>query len=464
MELDLLITGATVVTPEGTRRVAVGIADGRIALVAPEAELGADPEGRARKTLHAAGLHLLPGVIDTHTHARDPSRNEREDFTTATAAAAAGGITTILEMPISSPSVHDRASLETRAAAVEPRAIVDFGLYAGAADDDLPGIAEAAAAGAIAYKTFRNPPPPGREAEFVGLCAPEPAGYYRALEAVARTGLRSTVHAEDATMIARNAAELRAAGRGEPITHALSRPPVVEQASVAQSLELARAAGARIGIAHCSTPTAVDLVTRARSDGVDATVETCPHYLFLTEAEIERSGPYAKINPALRRPELVAGLWERVVRGEVDYLGSDHSPFLVEEKEPFWEDMWGASPGAPGLESLLPLMLTAVAEGRITLERMVELTAGTAARVFGLPAKGAIRVGADADLVLVDLARPTTIEVARWRSKSRGTARIWDGRPVAATILGTWVRGRAVWREGELLAGPGWGRWLRPAR
>lgn len=458
MEVELVIVGGTVVTRAGVERVGLAVDEGRIVAIARD-----DALPTARETIDATGLHVLPGVIDTHTHARDPSRNEREDFATATAAAAAGGITTILEMPISNPSVHDGATLTARVAAVQPKAYVDFALYSGAAADDLDGILSAAEAGAIAYKTFRNPPPVGREAEFVGLCASAPEDYLRALERVARTGLRSAVHAEDAGMIAANAAELQAAGDGSPLSHARSRPPVVEQAAVAQSLELARAARARIEIAHCSTPTAVDLVTRARADGLDATVETCPHYLFLTEADIERFGPYAKINPALRSPETVEALWERVVAGEVDVIGSDHSPFLVEEKEPFWDDMWHASPGAPGLESLLPLMLTAVADRRLTLAHAVALTSGSAARLFGLPSKGSIRVGADADLVLVDLARETTIDVSRWLTKSRGTARIWDGRRVSATVARTIVRGLTVFRDGALVGERGWGRFLRPS-
>ncbi len=459
MEVELVIRGGTVVTAAGRDRVGIAVDDGRIVAIARDDALPA-----ARETIDASGLHVLPGIIDTHTHARDPSRNEREDFATATAAAAAGGITTILEMPISNPSVHDARTLVDRVAVVEPKAYVDFGLYAGAAADALDGIEEAAAAGAVGFKTFRNPAPAGREAEFVGLCAPEPGAYFRALQRVARTGLISAVHAEDAEMIARNAAELQAAGDASPLSHARSRPPVVETSAVAQSLELARAAGARIEIAHCSTPTSVDLVTSARADGVAATVETCPHYLFLTEEDLRRHGPYAKINPALRPAELVEGLWERVARGEVDVIGSDHSPFLVEEKEPFWDDMWHASPGAPGLESLLPLMLTAAAEGRLSLEQVAALTSGNAARLFGLsPRKGAIRVGSDADLVLVDLERPATIDVGRWLTRSRGTARIWDGRRVAATVVSTFVRGRPVLRDGRLVGERGWGRFVRPA-
>lgn len=458
MEVELVVSGGTVTTAAGRERVGLAIDGGRIVAIARDEALPA-----ARETIDASGLHVLPGAIDTHTHARDPSRLEREDFSSATAAAAAGGITTILEMPISSPSVHDGRTLRERLAIVEPKARVDFGLYSGAAADDLDGIAGAAAAGAVGFKTFRNPPPAGREAEFVGLCAPGPDEYLSALERVARTGLISAVHAEDAAMIARHAAQLAAAGDSGPLSHARSRPPVVETSAVAQSLELARAAGARIEIAHCSSPRSVDLVTRARADGVAATVETCPHYLFLTEAALERHGPYAKINPALRRVEEVEGLWERLRRGEVDVIGSDHSPFLVEEKEPFWDDMWRASPGAPGLEALLPLMLTAVADGRLSLEQAIALVAENAARLFGLfPRKGTIRVGSDADLVLVDFGHRGTIDVSRWQTRSRGTARIWDGMAVRAAVRATLVRGRVVHRDGEPVGDPGWGRFVRP--
>lgn len=457
MEAELVIRGGTLVAPGGRLRAGVAIAGGRIVAVGPDESL---PD--AREAIDASGLLVLPGVIDTHTHARDPSRNEREDFETATAAAAAGGITTILEMPISTPSVHSRETLEARAAAVAPKAHVDFGLYGGAAGDNLDEIAGLAAAGAVGYKTFRTPVPVGREREFIGLCAPDAGEYLKALERVAETGLVGAVHAEDPQILARRAVDLQAAGDREPMSHARWRPEVVERSSVAQSLELARAAGARIEIAHCSTPGTVDLVNRARADGVAATVETCPHYLFLTQEAIAVFGPFAKINPPLRSAEEVAGLWERVRAGEVDVIGSDHSPFLVEEKEPFWDDMWSALPGAPGLESLLPLMLTAAAEGRITLEQVVALTSANAARIFGLAAKGTIAAGADADLVLVDATRRDTIDTSRWLTRSRGTARIWDGRPVTGAVVRTILRGRTVYADGRLAGQPGWGQFVRP--
>ena len=456
MPVDLVINGATVVLPDGVRPVGLAVDRGRIVAIAPEADL---PDARER--VDATGLHVLPGIIDTHTHARDPSVEAREDFGSATRAAAAGGITTILEMPISTPSVHSAATFERRVEIVQPKAHVDFGLYGGAAADNLAEIEGLAAAGVVGYKTFRTPVPVGREREFIGLCAPDAADYAAALREVAKTGLVGAVHAEDAQLLAANQRDLQAAGDRGPMSHARWRPEYVELASVAQSIELALGAGARLEVAHCSNPTAVALATAARARG-PVTVETCPHYLFLTEADIERHGPFAKINPALRSQASVDGMWAAIAAGEVDVIGSDHSPFLVAEKAPFADDMWGALPGAPGLESLLPLMLTAVADGRLTLEAAVALTSGNAARIFGLRDKGAVRVGADADLALVDLGYDGTIDTTTWQTRSRGTAGVWHGRRVRARVTRTIVRGSTVFDGDSIVGAPGWGRLVRP--
>lgn len=457
MAVELAITGGTVVLPDGIRRSGVAVDGGRIVAIGPDEALPP-----ARETFDATGLFVLPGVIDTHTHARDPSVDAREDFGSATAAAAAGGVTTILEMPISTPSVHSAEAFERRVAIVGPKAYVDFGLYGGAAGDNLDQIEGLAAAGVVGYKTFRTPLPVGREREFIGLCAPDAADYLAALQRVAATGLVAAVHAEDPQLLAANQRALQAAGDRAPLSHARWRPEVVEVSSVAQCIELAAAAGARLQVAHCSTPAAVRLASAAR-ERAPVTVETCPHYLFLSDTDIERHGPFAKINPALRPEQTVDGLWASLVAGEIDVIGSDHSPFLVEEKAPYAQDMWGALPGAPGLESLLPLMLTAVADGRLTLEHVVALTSTNAAGIFGLRDKGAVRVGKDADFAIVDLDHEGTIDTQRWLTRSRGTAAVWHGRRVHGRVVTTIVRGRPVYRDGALVGQRGWGRLVRPS-
>jgi allantoinase len=462
VEVDLLLSGARIATADGEVPGGVAIDQGRIVAIVPPGETAPT----ARRAVDLAGDLLLPGVIDTHTHARDPSVDRREDFETATAAAAAGGITTILEMPISSPAVSDAAVWRRRLAIVEPKAHVDFGLYGGAGADNLADIESLAAIGAVAFKTFRTPRPVGREAEFVGLVATTAAEHLAALRVVARTGLVSVIHAEDPQLLVAGELELRGGGaveRGASI-HARWRPPVVEESSVAQSLELARAAGARIQVAHASTPHTVELVSRARSDGVAATVETCPHYLFLDESALDVHGGFAKINPPLRPIELVEGLWDRVRAGEVDVVGSDHSPFLREEKLPPDGDVWKALPGAPGLEAMLPLLLTAVEDGWLTIGRLLALTSGNAARIFGLPAKGRLAVGADADFAVVETGGRWQLDPSTWLTRSRDTAAIWAGRQVRARVRSTWVRGECVWDAATgALGPPGWGQVVRPA-
>jgi allantoinase len=459
VEVDLLLTDGRLATPDGEVRGHLAIADGRIVALVPAGEVAP----AARRTVDLAGALVLPGLIDTHTHARDPSVDRREDFGTATAAAAAGGITTILEMPISTPAVSDAAIWRRRLALVEPKAHVDFGLYGGAGADNLDDLEGLAAAGAVAFKTFRTPKPVGREQEFVGLVATDPAEHLAALEGVARTGLVSVVHAEDPQLLIAREREVRARGPGGASDHARWRPPVVEESSVAQSLELARAAGARIQIAHASTPHTVELVSRARSDGVAATVETCPHYLFLDEAALEAHAGYAKINPPLRPAALVEGLWDRLHAGEIDVIGSDHSPFLPEEKSPPDGDIWKVLPGAPGLEAMLPLLLTALVDERLSLARLLALSSGNAARIFGLPAKGRLAVGADADLAVVETGGSWRLEPATWLTRSRDTAAIWAGREVRGRVRSTWVRGECVWDEPtRVLGAAGWGRVVRP--
>jgi len=458
MLADLIITGGTLVTSEGERRLALAVQDGRI--LAVDRDEAMPP---ARQVVDAAGLHVLPGVIDTHVHLRDPGKTEREDWLTGTQAAAAGGVTTILEMPIAIPSVHTARILRDRAAHVQPRSVVDYGLYGGANPENLDEIQAMAAAGAIAFKTFRTNPVKGREHEFIGLTCPDGGKMLLVMEQIARTGLPQVVHAEDQQILDVTTERARRTGRRDGGAHALARPEVAEAASVAENIELARATGVRLQIAHMSSAVSAGLVARAKEEGLPVTAETCPHYLVFTEDDLERWGPYAKCNPPLRSRETRDRLWEAVNAGVVDVLGTDHSPFLVEEKAPYVHDIWGAPPGLPGLEEFLPIMLTAVSEGRTTLPRLVRLTSEQPARLFGLwPRKGTLAPGSDADLVIVDLRKEYVHKHERLYTKARGTALVYDGMTFKGMPVRTIVRGRTVMTNGEIVGEPGWGQWVRP--
>jgi allantoinase len=455
---DLVVRGGTLVAAGGTRRAGVAILDGKIAAVDRD-----DTMPQARETIDAGGLHVLPGVIDTHVHLRDPGVLEREDWVSGTRAAAAGGLTTILEMPIAIPPVHTAAILRERAALVAPKSLVDFGLYAGANGDNLQDIEAMAAAGAVAFKTFRTNPVAGREREFIGICCPDAGEMLAVMEHTARTGLLHVVHAEEQAILNLTIARARVGGYRDGRAHAAARPPVAEVASVAQCIALAEAAATRLQIAHVSHPDAVALIAEAKARGVSVTAETCPHYLMFTEEALEHWGPYAKCNPPLRTQEAQDRLWEALRGGQIDVIGTDHSPFLATEKGPRSGDIWSAPPGLPGLEEFLPLMLTAVRQGRLTLPQLARLVCENPARLFGLwPRKGSLSAGADADLTIVDAAATHVHDHTRLYTKARDTALLYDGMTFHGRPLVTIVRGRVVMRTGDVVGEPGWGGWVGP--
>lgn len=366
-------------------------------------------------------------------------------------------------MPIAKVPANSGAAIERRVAAMTPEAHIDFALYGGAGHENLADIAGQAAAGAIAFKTFLQPPPPARLDEFFGLWCTDHAALRDVIAAVAATGLRHCFHCEDAPLFQALQAQLVAAGRRHGRAHAESRPPIVEELSVALVLALAAERGGRVGVVHCSSARSAQLVADARARGLDATVETCPPYLFFTDDALDRLGPLAKCNPPLRSANDVQALWHAVEAGHIDYIGTDHSPFLARDKAAGDDDIFAAPPGLCGLEVMAPLLLTAVHDGRLTLPRMVELCATRAADLFRLPAKGRVAVGADADLALVDLDAAWTYDSRQALTKSRANMAIYDGVPLRGRVVSTFVRGARVFHEGAVNGRPGHGRFVRPA-
>lgn len=454
---DLLIRGATVVTPTGTRALEVALQGGKIAAL-----LLPGTHAEAVETHDAHGLHLLPGAIDIHFHVRAPAYPERGTVASETRAAAAGGVTTIFEMPISKPCCATPAVVRSRRELFGREAHVNFALYGAPGtlrEDDVWGMVEE---GVIGFKIFMTEAPKGRGDEFVGLCLPDEGEQYEALRLVAETGKVLVVHAESNELLNHFSAAVKRTGRNDPETHGRSRPPVVEAAAIAKLLTMNGGVGAKVHIAHVSSAAAAETLRLYQGSDMDVSGETCPHYLFFTEKDLVRVGSYAKINPPLRQRSDQEALWRALQDGTLSAVTTDHSPFTQAEKERAKTDIWAAPPGAPGVEELLLGMLDAVSKGRLSLEQAVSLVSTNGAKRFGLyPRKGAVLPGSDADLVLVDLAAETTVRKETLQTEARLCDLLYDGMTFRGRVVTTLVGGRVVYDGGEVVGRPGDGQFVR---
>lgn len=455
---ESVVRNGRVLLPSGLAEVEIGIEDGRVAAVASR-----DAAIEGANVVDAGGALVLPGVIDAHFHCRAPSHAERETFATGTAAAAAGGVTTVLEMPISVPPTANGAVLAERMALAATEAVVDVGFYCGCGTLDPADIASALDAGAIAFKGFLQQVPAGREDEFAGICIPTTADLVTAFGLLRETGVPCAFHAEEDEVLRAITARLQREGRRAPSVHAESRPRFVEALSVAKLVVLAEEFGVHVHVPHVSSGHAVRLIRDAKERGVPITAETCPQYLVFSAEDLDRVGPYAKCNPPLRGSEDHAELWAGLLDGTLDFVATDHSPFVAADKEPGWDDIWAAYPGFPGVEILAGFVLGSALEGRLPLGDAVDLVTTAPARVFGLRGKGAIVPGADADLTFFDERGTTTVSVAALASRGRESARIWEGWSHPGRLVRTISRGVTVAVDGRVVGPPGGGRVLRRA-
>ena len=446
--LDLRVVGGTVVSDGRSYPADVGVEGESIAEVAPTGGLGP-----ARREIDASGLLVIPGAVDAHFHCRAPSHPERATFASESRAAAASGITTLFEMPISDPPCSTPEAFEARRRLGEVESLVDFALYSGAGITD-PARAEAMAeCGAIGFKLFTHHPPPERVDEFEGLCASGPEHIYDCLRTVGATGLRCAVHSESQQLIERFRDDPDRLGNP-------SRPPLVEAAAVGLVATIARDLGIPAHIVHITSRLATEEVQAAQALGADLSGESCPHYLLFDETYIARFGNFVKVAPPLRPAEDVAYLWEALTDGSLSVVASDHAPFTPEEKAA--ADFATSGQGIPSLEMLVPTMLDAGLTGRFPLERAVEVMTANPAKLFGIhPRKGTVSPGSDADLVLVDPDSRRVVDSARFLARSGGSAKAYDGMEVAGRVLTTLSRGRVVFAEGRVVGESG-GKFVSP--
>lgn len=440
---DLLVRGGRLVTPRGTMEASLAVADGVIVAVG---DPGALPP--AAEVIDARGRYVLPGVIDSHVHFREPGDEHKEDWDSGTAAAACGGVTTVLDMPNSRPPTATVPALRLKQERAAAKARVDYGIFGLIARDNLAELPALAAAGVVGFKCYMG--------ETVGkIPAPDDGVMLEAFETARALGLRVAVHAENDGIMQRHIARLKAGGRTDALAHVESRPEICAIEAVGRALVFAAWTGARLHVCHESCADVLPQIRDAKARGVDVTVETCPHYLLLAAEDMTRLGSVLRMNPPVRARRHQEGLWRGLQDGTIDMLATDHSPHTVEEKTR--ADIWEAISGFPGVETAVPLMLTEVSRARMTLERYVEWSSAAPARAWGLyPKKGALEVGSDADIVIVDMEREWTIRAAELHSKSRITP--FEGMRTRGRPVQTLVRGRPVMREGEPVGAPGWGR------
>ncbi len=422
---DLVIRGGTVVNQDGTGERDIGIRGGRIAGIG---QLGS---ASAADILDAKGLTILPGVIDSQVHFREPGLEQKEDLATGSRAAVMGGVTAVFEMPNTKPLTTDAAALADKVRRARGRMFCDFAFYVGGTRDNISDIPELERLESSAgIKVFMG-------ASTGDLLVEDEPSLDKIIGKISR---RAAFHSEDEERLKARANIRR---KGDPSSHPEWRDVEAAMIATTRLVRLAEKYRRRVHVLHIST---ADEIAFLRDHKEWASVEVTPNHLTLVAPECyERLGTFAQMNPPVRDARHQAGIWAGIADGTVDVLGSDHAPHTEEEKHhPYPE----SHSGMTGVQTLVPIMLDHVNAGRLSLQRFVDLTSAGPQRLFGIRNKGRIAVGYDADLTIVDLKRTETIRNAWIESRSRWTP--FDGKSVKGWPVGTFVRGRRVMWHGAI--------------
>ncbi|HEY3798429.1 MAG TPA: dihydroorotase [Caulobacteraceae bacterium] len=427
---DLVVRGGEVANHAGRGLADVGVTDGRIAAIG---DLG---RASAGEVFDATGLTVLPGVIDTHTHFREPGLEWKEDIESGSRGAVLGGVTAVFEMPNTEPATTDADAFADKLARAAGRAHCDYAFYVGATGQNARALAELERLpGCSGVKVFMG------SSTGTLLVADD----LDLREVLAHGARRVAIHSEDECCLTEGRPLVRL---GDWTSHPLARAAACAIKSTERLMALAIETGRRVHVLHVTTAEEIAFLGRHKDV---ATCEVTPQHLTLAAPGVYlRLEGRGQMNPPIRDERHRAGLWAGVAGGVVDVLGSDHAPHTLEEKA----KPYPASPsGMPGVQTLVPVMLTHVAEGRLTLERFIDLTSAGPQRVFGMAAKGRLAVGCDADLTIVDLKARRTICNADMATRVGWTP--FDGFEAKGWAMATIIRGAVVMRDGELTAPPG---------
>lgn len=452
MPVDLAVQNCTIVTREGRQGPHAGVAvdNGTIVAVGTDDQL---PD--AEEVIDAGGNYLVPGVIDCHIHNRSPGLEYKEDWETATRAAAAGGVTTVNGMPNTDPIIDQPEHIRTKADLGEENALVDFQFYAVITSDNYDQVHALDEAGVVGYKVFLG--------TTIGAIPPPDDGeLIEAMGQVAETGKRLGFHEENDEILTHLAEKFQSEGKDDPIYHSWSRPPITERESISRTILFAEEMGTKIHMFHLSCGSGARIVREAKGKEIDVTAETMPHYLWFTEDVMGEKGNVARIQPPIRDEKEQEILWEEVLEedGGIDCIATDHSPHTDEEKgmdDPF-KNTWEVISGFVGLETEVPAMLTFVNDGRMSLEQWIDMHSTRPAQIWGMyPEKGSLQIGTDADFTVFDLDREWTLD-DRHTLHSKNTVTPFEGESFIGQVTKTIVRGELVYDESEGVIGdPGFG-------
>lgn len=445
-QYDVVIRNGILICPEGVKKADVAVYDEKIVEIAPEIA------GDAKETIDAAGKYVFPGTTDGHVHFNDPGRTEWETITTGSSALAAGGGVAYFDMPLNcSPCTLDAQNFKNKLAVAQKDSLVDYGFWGGLTPKNLDKLEELAECGVIGFKAFSC---------FSGIDEFERMDDYTALvgmEKLAKLGLPLMVHCENAE-ITRDLTALALANNKTTVRdYFAARPPITEIENVSRMISFAEETGCKLIIAHISTAKAVELVSQARSRGVDVCCETIGHYLILTDDDVERMGTVAKCSPPIRDTENQTKMWAKLLNKEIAFVSSDHSPCDPSLKDGEFLKVWG---GISACQTTLPAMLThAYHDRKVSLTDIASLTSQNVNEIFKIQGKGKIAVGYDGDFALVDLGKEYTLQAEDLFYKHKVSPYVGDRFRGAVTQ--TILRGTTIYKDGKIMSKP-MGKHLRP--
>jgi len=442
--VDSVLTNAKAYLKGQIVDCSIAIEEGKIEKIGKETQMP-----KADEIIDLHNLLVLPGLVDEHVHLRDEGRSYKEDFASGTAAAAAGGFTTVLDMPNNDPVTMSTETLQNRIRIASWKVLVNVGLYSEFPENPLE-VKEIVGAGAIGFKLFLG-------SQVGGLNVDDDRALQKAFEEVAPFDLPIAVHAEDRVMLVTNEEKLRKTKKNSIYDFERAHTETVEQKAIQRILKITEQIDVRLHFCHISTEGSLNIIMQAKKLGKKVTCEVTPNHLILSNEALKKYGQMVIMAPPLRSKTHVDALWKGIEDRVLDTVGSDHAPHTQSEKKS--DDVWDIKVGVPGLETTLPLMVTLIRKNKLTLVKLVELLAEKPAQIFGLTDLGSLERGKKANLTILDFNNQFRIDASKFKSKAQYSP--YNGWEVYGKPMKTIVNGVLVFNEGEIIAKSGSGTIVR---